>query len=207
MSSSECILIIYRGKLYWYCYRSLGVNNGTDFFISMSNKLSTRTPRIQLHLWDCTTHFSGSQGVQAPIVTCPSEMDGIPKMSLPVFGLASYKFKASMWTPNGGFDCQLAGDLLQAAHDCVRELRVNHPDFLFFCRWCRELGSLWFPSLTLFSDAGLKWNLEFLPKFDRKKKRKKKVILFPFWFPALVMEADRLWTSISTKAPLRWCIC
>ncbi|KAK4263849.1 hypothetical protein QN277_029210 [Acacia crassicarpa] len=80
------------------------------------------------------TPMGGSQGGQAPIVTCPSEMDGIPKMSLPVSGLASYKFRASMWTPNGGYDCQLASALLQAAHDRLRELQVNHPDFLFFCR-------------------------------------------------------------------------
>ncbi|XP_028758130.1 uncharacterized protein LOC114717199 [Neltuma alba] len=80
------------------------------------------------------TPVEGSQSVQAPIMTCPSGMDGIPKMSLPVFGLASYKFKASMWTPNGGYDCQLASALLQAAHDQLRALQVNHPDFLFFCR-------------------------------------------------------------------------
>ncbi|XP_054823250.1 uncharacterized protein LOC129321500, partial [Prosopis cineraria] len=80
------------------------------------------------------TPVGGSQGVQAPIVTCPCEIDGIPKMSLPVFGLASYKFKASMWTPNGGYDCQLASALLQAARNWLRLLQVNHPDFLFFCR-------------------------------------------------------------------------
>ena len=63
-----------------------------------------------------------------------SEIDGVPKMSLPVFGLASYKFKGSLWTPSGGFECQLAIRLLQEADKWLRLVQVNHPDFLFFSR-------------------------------------------------------------------------
>lgn len=68
------------------------------------------------------------------MVTYPSEMDGVPKMCLPVFGLASYKFKGSLWTPNGGYERQLANSLFQAADNWLRLLQVNHPDFVFFCR-------------------------------------------------------------------------
>ncbi|KAJ8769824.1 hypothetical protein K2173_008231 [Erythroxylum novogranatense] len=80
------------------------------------------------------TPLGGVRGAQAPVVTGPSELGGLPKMSLPVFGLASYKFKLSLWTPNGGFECQLANHLLQAADKWLRQRQVNHPDFLFFCR-------------------------------------------------------------------------
>ncbi|XP_057447826.1 uncharacterized protein LOC130739521 [Lotus japonicus] len=80
------------------------------------------------------TPMGGLQRVQAPVVSYPSEMDGVPKMSLPVFGLASYKFKGSLWTPNGGYERQLAISLVQAADSWLRLLQVNHPDFLFFSR-------------------------------------------------------------------------
>ncbi|KAL8157493.1 uncharacterized protein LOC141674143 isoform X1 [Apium graveolens] len=66
----------------------------------------------------------------APVLTCPSEIDGVPRMSLPVFGFASYKFKSSLWTENG----QLVSFLLQAADNWLTSRQVNHPDFSFFCR-------------------------------------------------------------------------
>ena len=78
--------------------------------------------------------FTGARSVQCPVVTYPSEIDGVPKMSLPVFGLASYKFRGSLWTPNGGYEWQLANSLLQDAEDWLRERQVNHPDFIFFSR-------------------------------------------------------------------------
>ncbi|GFZ16048.1 hypothetical protein Acr_25g0004570 [Actinidia rufa] len=61
------------------------------------------------------TPMSGKQSSQAPFVTYPSDANGIPKILLPVFGLASYKFKASWWTPIGGSDRQLLNSLMQAA--------------------------------------------------------------------------------------------
>ena len=78
--------------------------------------------------------ISGGRSVQGPVLTYPSEIDGIPKMSLPVFGLASYKFRGSLWTPNGRYEWQLAKSLLQDAEDWLRQRQVNHPDFLFFRR-------------------------------------------------------------------------
>ncbi|XP_061368200.1 uncharacterized protein LOC133311202 [Gastrolobium bilobum] len=80
------------------------------------------------------TSMGGLPRVQAPVVSYPSDMDGVPKMSLPAFGFASYKFKGSLWTPNGGFERQLATSLVQAADGWLRLLQVNHPDFMFFSR-------------------------------------------------------------------------
>ncbi|KAJ4960066.1 hypothetical protein NE237_019976 [Protea cynaroides] len=79
-----------------------------------------------------STPIRGSGSGQAPVMTYPNGMDGFPKISLPVFGLASYKFKGSMWTPNGGCERQVANSLLQAADSWLRLLQVNHPDFQFF---------------------------------------------------------------------------
>ncbi|XP_023550272.1 uncharacterized protein LOC111808496 [Cucurbita pepo subsp. pepo] len=81
-----------------------------------------------------STPMGGARSVQGPVVTYPSDIDGIPRMSLPVFGLASYKFRGSLWTPNGGYEWQLANSLLQDAEDWLRERCVNHPDFIFFSR-------------------------------------------------------------------------
>lgn len=78
--------------------------------------------------------LAGTQSARAPFVTYPSEIDGVPKISLPVFGLASYKFKVSLWTPNGGSERQLLNSLLQAADNWLMRLQVHHPDFLFFSR-------------------------------------------------------------------------
>ncbi|KAM0983540.1 hypothetical protein TB2_010867 [Malus domestica] len=80
------------------------------------------------------TPMRGVQDDRAPVLTYPSDMDGAPKMSLPAFGLASYKFRGSLWTPSGGSERQLASSLLQAADDFLRRHQVDHPDFLFFSR-------------------------------------------------------------------------
>lgn len=72
--------------------------------------------------------------MQAPIPSYPTETDSVPKISLPVFGLASYKFKGPLWTPNGGYERQLANSLLQATNNWLRLLQVSHPDFVFFNR-------------------------------------------------------------------------
>ncbi|RWR72232.1 hypothetical protein CKAN_00044400 [Cinnamomum micranthum f. kanehirae] len=79
-----------------------------------------------------STLMSGAGSVQGPIVTYPDGIDGMPKISLPVFGLASYKFKSSMWTLNGGLERQLANSLLQVADNWLRDHDVDHPDFRFF---------------------------------------------------------------------------
>ncbi|KAM7487663.1 hypothetical protein LguiB_025147 [Lonicera macranthoides] len=80
------------------------------------------------------TTMTGTQSPSGLFVTYPSEIDSVPKILLPVFGLASYKFKVSLWTTNGGSECQLVNSLLQAADNWLMMLQVHHPDFLFFSR-------------------------------------------------------------------------
>ncbi|OIW04832.1 hypothetical protein TanjilG_13680 [Lupinus angustifolius] len=80
------------------------------------------------------TPVGGSQGVQDPAVSYPIEVDGVPKMPLPVFGLATYKFKGSLWGPNGTYERQLTSTLMQAADEWLSLLHVRHPDFTFFSR-------------------------------------------------------------------------
>lgn len=79
-----------------------------------------------------STPVRGAGTAQGPIMTYPDGTDGVHKISLPVFGLASYKLKGSMWIPSGGCKRQLSGSLLQAADNWLRLLQVNHPDFQFF---------------------------------------------------------------------------
>eukprot|EP01018_Ginkgo_biloba_P028234 Gb_34819 [translate_table: standard] len=55
-----------------------------------------------------------------------------PKIALPVFGLASYKFRGAIWTSNASCEKQQAHSLLQSADKWLRVLRVEHPDFQFF---------------------------------------------------------------------------
>lgn len=54
------------------------------------------------------------------------------KLSLPIFGLASYKFKDSVWNATGGHESQKVTSLLRAADNWLRLLHVNHPDYRFF---------------------------------------------------------------------------
>ncbi|KAH9605953.1 hypothetical protein KSS87_012928, partial [Heliosperma pusillum] len=53
-------------------------------------------------------------------------------LPLPIFGMACYKFKISMWDQNGGDESPKANSLMQAADEWLRHLNVNHPDFRFF---------------------------------------------------------------------------
>ncbi|XP_019428834.1 PREDICTED: uncharacterized protein LOC109336596 isoform X2 [Lupinus angustifolius] len=81
------------------------------------------------------TPVAGSQKVQAPVARHATETKAsVYKMSLPVFGLASYKFRGPLWTPNSGYEHQLASSLFQAADNWLRLLNVHHPDFVFFSR-------------------------------------------------------------------------
>ncbi|XP_030537078.1 uncharacterized protein LOC115745645 [Rhodamnia argentea] len=79
-----------------------------------------------------TTPIEGSGGTRSPVVVYPNETDGVPKIRLTVFGMASYKFKRSMWTQNGVSESLMANSLTPAAEDWLRHRGVNHPDFQFF---------------------------------------------------------------------------
>lgn len=86
-----------------------------------------------------STPMTGRGSDQAPVMVYPSEMDGVPKISLPVFGMASYKLKGSLWAQNE-IECQLADSLMQVADNWLSLLQVNHPDFQFFAShgmYCR----------------------------------------------------------------------
>lgn len=76
--------------------------------------------------------FAGSASTQAPVVIFPSEIDGVPKISLSAFGMASYKLKGSMWAQRGINESQRADSLMQAADNWLSLRRVNHPDYQFF---------------------------------------------------------------------------
>lgn len=79
-----------------------------------------------------STPVRGAGNAPDPVITYSHGVDSVPKISLPAFGLASYKFRATMWTPNGGQGRQSASSLLEAADSWLRLLCVDHPDYQFF---------------------------------------------------------------------------
>ncbi|XP_073134763.1 uncharacterized protein [Henckelia pumila] len=54
------------------------------------------------------------------------------KLSLPTFGLVSYKFKLSDWNNNGACGNQRINSLSQIAENWLRSLQVDHPDYTYF---------------------------------------------------------------------------
>ncbi|KAK8967528.1 hypothetical protein KSP40_PGU006402 [Platanthera guangdongensis] len=56
------------------------------------------------------------------------------KFSIPIFGLASYRLKGSIWTSSGNHEGHLASSLFQAAANWLHLRQVYHPDFRFFCQ-------------------------------------------------------------------------
>jgi hypothetical protein len=52
------------------------------------------------------------------------------KLSLPVFGLAAYKFRTSIWASDGTQEHVTL--LMQEADNWLRQIQVYHPDFRFF---------------------------------------------------------------------------
>ncbi|XP_039129481.1 uncharacterized protein LOC120265602 [Dioscorea cayenensis subsp. rotundata] len=59
------------------------------------------------------------------------------KLHLPVFGLASYKFKGSIWTSDSDDEQQQVTSLQETADKWLRDRQVNHPDFRFFASHLR----------------------------------------------------------------------
>ncbi|TXG63353.1 hypothetical protein EZV62_010347 [Acer yangbiense] len=59
-------------------------------------------------------------------------VDASSKVSVPVFGLASYKLRKSILNPHGADEWQQAESLWDAADIWLRHLKVDHPDFRFF---------------------------------------------------------------------------
>lgn len=79
-----------------------------------------------------STPIRGNGHGQAPVMIYPNDIDGIPKVSLPVFGMATYKLKGSIWAQNSVSEHQMANSLMQAADNWLRLLHVKQPDFQFF---------------------------------------------------------------------------
>ncbi|XP_010496788.1 PREDICTED: uncharacterized protein LOC104773819 [Camelina sativa] len=79
------------------------------------------------------TPFQGA-GITTHPMYAVQPRESVEKMELPVFGLASYKLRGSVWTSLGGSGHQVANSLFQAADNWLRLRQVNHPDFTFFCR-------------------------------------------------------------------------
>ncbi|KAJ9555014.1 hypothetical protein OSB04_009628 [Centaurea solstitialis] len=61
-----------------------------------------------------------------------SEVDDVLRQSLPIFGLAVYKFKSSDWTQSGIHGTEKVNSLMQSTENWLRNLNVYHPDFMFF---------------------------------------------------------------------------
>lgn len=107
------------------------------------------------------------------IITCAGSgtSQAVSKISIPIFGMASYKFKGSMWTQNGVH--QKANSLVQAAENRLRLLHVNHPDFQFFAshgmyhRWYEWLLIAWnIYAPSALKDSALRWHNTFGRFYD-----------------------------------------
>ncbi|CAM8983284.1 unnamed protein product [Rhodiola kirilowii] len=80
------------------------------------------------------TPIEGASNPMCPIV-CPTELhSGLLKMSLPAFGLCTYKLKGAPWVPYGGSQHTLLHSLSHSADSWLKSLQVQHKhrDFLFF---------------------------------------------------------------------------
>ncbi|MQM11719.1 hypothetical protein Taro_044627 [Colocasia esculenta] len=71
------------------------------------------------------------------------------KLSLSIFGLASYKFRGPIWTPSGLQEQEQVSSLLQDADNWLRHLKVDHPDFSFFLSHNEEGGAFGVCNLDL----------------------------------------------------------
>lgn len=56
----------------------------------------------------------------------------VKSLSLPIFGLASYKLKSDIWMKDEPCGTEHLDSLLQAAESWLREVHADHPDFIFF---------------------------------------------------------------------------
>ncbi|KAI3506068.1 hypothetical protein L2E82_49185 [Cichorium intybus] len=54
------------------------------------------------------------------------------QLSLPIFGLAVYKFKNSDWTRDGAHGTEKIDSLVHSTENWLRNLDVHHPDYMFF---------------------------------------------------------------------------
>ncbi|EYU43992.1 hypothetical protein MIMGU_mgv1a011632mg [Erythranthe guttata] len=69
--------------------------------------------------------------ISIPPGTAEGANDAGNKLSLPTFGLVSYKFKVPDLNGTGVYEGQKVNSLLRAADNWLRLLQVNHPDYNF----------------------------------------------------------------------------
>lgn len=119
---------------YAYCFSDSKKQNLEEcyIFFKLKNKEhETSDAVLYVFVLTCCA-FRADDGSACPSIKHSQEVDGVHMISLPVFGLASYKFKSTVWTPNGGSELQLANSLLQSADNWLRLHHVEHPDYKFF---------------------------------------------------------------------------
>ncbi|XP_018446736.1 uncharacterized protein LOC108818217 isoform X2 [Raphanus sativus] len=78
--------------------------------------------------------YTPVQGVGVTTQSMCEEVQPREKTTLPIFGLASYKLRGSVWTSIKDSGNQLVNSLFQAAENWLRLHQVSHPDFIFFSR-------------------------------------------------------------------------
>lgn len=88
-------------------------------------------------LWSSNIHCSGLLTEQ---VGGKSEGKERGRISLPPFGLATYKMQGHMWKNPDTFDCVRLKDLVGAAGSWLKQLNVQHHDFNFFTSHSMEIG-------------------------------------------------------------------
>jgi len=81
---------------------------------------------------DLFCFVAGSGPTPGPVLVYPSEMDGVPNISIPTFAMAAYKLKGSIWMKKEVSENQVMNSLVQAADKWLRLVQVNHPDHQFF---------------------------------------------------------------------------
>ncbi|PPD95027.1 hypothetical protein GOBAR_DD07977 [Gossypium barbadense] len=65
----------------------------------------------------------GNGNGQTPFLVYPDDANGIPKISLPVFGMGCYKLKGSIWTQNGVSERQHANSIMQVTENWLKQLQ------------------------------------------------------------------------------------
>lgn len=78
---------------------------------------------------------SGTGQPWFPRVNCqnvPAAASASSNVSLPVFGLMSYKLKGSLMTPCGSHELEQENALMRAAGNWLQRLNVILPDYKFF---------------------------------------------------------------------------
>ncbi|KAM7277498.1 hypothetical protein ACFE04_019364 [Oxalis oulophora] len=102
----------------------IGYSSGQNLFIVISF--------VRSHLIIGT--WPGKDQPQFHALNCKKgySIDAASKISIPVFGLASYKLRGSILMPNGASEWKHVNSLMQNVDKFLKGLHVSHHDFQFF---------------------------------------------------------------------------